>query len=81
MKREHTGDYEITAVAGERVKAFIPSPLPPVPGIDIRPELQQSYDQALIAVGELNSLTSLFAGLLTSVVFLRPQGSRLVVKN
>lgn len=58
MKRTHTGDYEITAVAGERVKAFIPSPLPPVPGIDISPELQQSHDQALLAVGELNSLTS-----------------------
>ncbi len=58
MKRTHTGDYEITAVAGERVKAFIPAPLPPVPGIDISPELQQSHDQALIAVGELNSLTS-----------------------
>ncbi|WP_419527431.1 Fic family protein [Akkermansia sp.] len=59
MQREHTGDYEIMAVAGEWVKAFIPSPLPPVPGIDISPELQQSHDQALIAVGELNSLTSL----------------------
>ena len=59
MKRKHTGEYEITAVAGERVKAFIPSPLPPIPGIDISPELQQSHDQALIAVGELNSLTSL----------------------
>lgn len=59
MKRTHTGDYEITAVAGERVKAFIPSPLPPVPGIDISPELQQSHDQALLAIGELNSLTSL----------------------
>lgn len=58
MKRTHTGDYEITAVAGERVKAFIPSPLPPVPGIGISPELQQSHDHALIAVGELNSLTS-----------------------
>ncbi|WPX41184.1 Fic/DOC family N-terminal domain-containing protein [Akkermansia sp. N21116] len=59
MKRGHTGDYEITAVAGERVKAFIPSPLPPIPGIDISPKLQQSHDQALIAIGELNSLTSL----------------------
>ena len=58
MKRTHTGDYEITAVAGERVKAFIPAPLPPVPGIGISPELQQSHDHALIAVGELNSLTS-----------------------
>lgn len=59
MKREHTGEYEITAVAGERVKAFIPSLLSPVPGIDFPPELKQSHDQALIAVGELNSLTSL----------------------
>lgn len=58
MKRTHTGDYEITAVAGERVKAFIPAPLPPVPGIGISPALQQSHDHALIAVGELNSLTS-----------------------
>lgn len=59
MNKDHTGDYEITAVEGERVKAFIPSPLPPVPGIDISPELQQSHDQALLSVGELNSLTSL----------------------
>lgn len=58
MKRTHTGDYEITAVAGERVKAFIPAPWPPVPGIGISPALQQSHDHALIAVGELNSLTS-----------------------
>ena len=59
MKRKHTGEYEITAVAGERVKAFIPSSLPPVPGIDISPQLQQAHDQALVAIGELNSLASL----------------------
>lgn len=59
MNKNHTGDYKITAIAGERVKAFIPSPLPPIPGIDISPALKQSHDQDLIAIGELNSLTSL----------------------
>ena len=29
MERQHTGAYEIISMTGERVKAFIPMPLPP----------------------------------------------------
>ena len=31
---QRLGRYEVTAVGGERVRAFVPSPLPPVPGGD-----------------------------------------------
>jgi hypothetical protein len=31
MKRGETGKYEITTVAGEQVRAFVPVPLPPDP--------------------------------------------------
>lgn len=31
MIRKNSGTYETTSVAGERVRAFIPSPLPPEP--------------------------------------------------
>jgi hypothetical protein len=31
MKRGITGDYRITTVGGETVRAFIPYPLPPEP--------------------------------------------------
>lgn len=59
MRRKDTGEYEIVATAGERVRAFIPAPLPPVPGIEMTVELQSAYEEALLALGELNSLASL----------------------
>ena len=44
MQRK-TGTYEITAVSGERVRAFIPAPLPPQ-----RPVLQnEKFAQPLAA--------------------------------
>lgn len=58
MKRKDTGEYEIVTTAGERVKAFIPASLPPVPGIEMTVELQNAYEEALLALGELNSLSS-----------------------
>ncbi len=54
MKRERVGEYELIATAGERVHAFVPAPLPPVPALEITPELQQLHDRALMAVQELN---------------------------
>ena len=59
MKRGATGRYEVTATAGERVQAFVPAPLPPVPPLEIEGELQRALEPALLAVGRLDILSSL----------------------
>lgn len=59
MKREMQGQYIVTATAGEKVRAFIPHPLPPVPPIKWGSQLHEKFDQALIALGRLDSLTML----------------------
>jgi hypothetical protein len=33
MNRTATGTYHITAKGGEQVRAFVPSPLPPMPAL------------------------------------------------
>ncbi len=49
-----TGDYRITAVAGERVRAFIPHPLPPRhPILEIEGKLAGAHDAAIAALGRL----------------------------
>mgnify|MGYP001546344166 CR=1 FL=1 len=59
MKRGTTGRYVTTAVAGEKVRAFVPHPLPPKPALAISPELRDKLDAALLAVGRLDSVTTL----------------------
>lgn len=58
MKRENTGDYIVTTVAGENVRAFVPSPLPPDPPIAWSNDLIQKQEEAAIALGRLDSMTS-----------------------
>src|SRR3989338_7879459 len=58
MKRENTGNYDTTTVAGESVRAFIPNPLPPDPPIAWSAELVQKQEEAAIALGRLDSMTS-----------------------
>jgi len=59
MKRKRTGTWEVTAVAGERVRAFVPSTLPPAPRIDFDGELQQGLERATLAVGRLDGVSTL----------------------
>ncbi len=60
MKREPTGRYQVISTAGgERVRAFIPKPLPPRPPLLIEGELRERLDRALIALGRLDSVTTL----------------------
>lgn len=59
MHRGETGDYEITSVAGERVRAFVPSPLPPVPPLELDGPLQLALEEALLALGRLDGASSL----------------------
>jgi len=60
VKRGPTGAV-LTAppVGGERVRAFVPRPLPPAPGLVIDTALREEIDQALLALGRLDSVSSL----------------------
>ena len=55
MKREHTGQYEVTWTTDEAVRAFIPAPLPPVLALDIA-SLQSDMAKAHLALGRLDGL-------------------------
>ncbi len=59
MKRTLQGKYITSSTAGESVQAFVPTPLPPDPPIDWTPQLRNSFDQALLAIGRLNSVSTL----------------------
>jgi Fic family protein len=59
VKRGVTGRYEVTSTAGERAEAFVPAPLPPVPPLALEGELQRALEPALLAVGRLDSLSTL----------------------
>lgn len=63
MKRGVTGTYEVTAVAGERVRAFIPAPLPPAPPLKLDAALQQQLEAALLALGRLDGISDLIPDL------------------
>ena len=52
------GRYVSTAVAGEKVQAFVPPPLPPVPQLDLLP-LLGPLSEADRAVGRLDGITAL----------------------
>lgn len=60
MHRGLSGNYATTStVGGERVRAFVPRPLPPEPALAIEPPLRDRLDQALLALGRLDSVTAL----------------------
>ncbi|MCC5844934.1 MAG: Fic family protein [Verrucomicrobia bacterium] len=59
MKRTIQGKYETATTLGEAVRAFVPSPLPPVPPIDWHPQLRSRFDGAMHALGRLDSVSSL----------------------
>ena len=59
MERGETGHYEITAIGGERVRAFVPAPLPPKPALALDGSLQQAQESALLALGRLDSIAML----------------------
>ena len=41
------------------MQAFVPSPLPPEPMIEWSAELRDKFDQALLAIGRLDSVSTL----------------------
>ena len=60
VKRGSPGREEIVSTVGsEPVRAFVPSPLPPTPPIQIDSALQDVLEQALVALGRLDSVSTL----------------------
>ena len=59
MKRGLQGKYEIISTIGEKVKAFIPNPLPPFPTLEITGELQKKLDEAAFLLGKLDGSANL----------------------
>ena len=58
MHRGETGRYEVTTAGGEAVRAFVPACLPPEPALDL-PVLQEPLERALLALGRVDSLSTL----------------------
>jgi Fic family protein len=59
MQRDLQGSYVTVSTVGETARAFIPSPLPPTPPIEWSSELREKFDQALLAMGRLDSVSVL----------------------
>jgi Fic family protein len=60
MVKTPTGEYVIASRhSGEIVRAFVPAPLPPRPPFEVRPALRERLDQALVALGRLDSVSAL----------------------
>jgi Fic family protein len=59
VKRGPTGAF-VTAppIGGESVRAFVPKRLPPAPGLVVDAALRDEIDQALLALGRLDSMSS-----------------------
>ena len=59
MKRQLQGHYLPISTVGEKAKAFVPDPLPPNPPIEWSPELLGAFDAALVALGRLDSASTM----------------------
>ena len=55
MRRPPPGLTVSVSTQGETFQAFLPSPLPPVPAIDWSAALIRQFDDALVALGRLDS--------------------------
>jgi Fic family protein len=59
VQRKLQGHYQTISTVGEKAKAFVPAPLPPIPPIEWTPELRNKFDQAHLALGRLDSVSKL----------------------
>ena len=57
-KPTRLGQFVETAAVGERVRAFLPPPLPPAPPLDLQ-GLFTLYDAARGAIGRLDGVTTI----------------------
>ena len=59
MQRDEVGRYDVSNVGGEPVRAFVPRPLPPRPSLVLDGPLQQALEDAALALGRLDSVSTL----------------------
>jgi Fic family protein len=59
MLRGATGEWAVTRTGDEVVRAFVPRALPPVPPLEVDANLQAVLDNALVALGRLDSVSAL----------------------
>jgi len=59
MNRGLTGRYTRAVAGGIVCEAFIPEPLPPTTPIDINNKLQSRINQAMLALGRLDAMSTL----------------------
>lgn len=59
MQRPPPGQYRSVETAGEAFQAFVPAPLPPVPPVAWSPGLRRRFEDALVALGRLDAVSSL----------------------
>lgn len=59
MKRESPGHYETSTTLGESVRAYVPAPLPPAPPIEWSNALRNRFDEALLTLGRLDSISTM----------------------
>lgn len=59
MRRGETGRYEVTNGGGERVHAFVPAPLLPVPPLAFQADLPRALEAAGLALGRLDGVSTL----------------------
>jgi Fic family protein len=59
MQRGLSGHYvPVPSAGGEKVRAFVPKPLPPTPPLQITPDLQELISNATLALGRLDGLSN-----------------------
>jgi len=59
MDRGLTGEYISAIVGGIACEAFVPAPLPPNPPLQIDTKLQARINQAMLALGRLDAMSTL----------------------
>ena len=59
MQRPPPGEYRTVTAAGEPFRAFVPAALPPLPPIDWNSALRRRFDDALVALGRLDAVSTL----------------------
>ena len=59
MDRGLTGDYETVVAGGVTCESFVPAPLPPNPPLSLDSKLQGRINQAMLALGRLDAISTL----------------------
>ncbi len=57
-ENQRLGAYIETSAGGERVRAYVPAPLPPKPALELG-RFMRVYERAIAAVGRLDGVTTI----------------------